>query len=562
MVAVPPWTGAHRERLRHQADETLVPARDDLLEIERAFVSLAANARGLLVTGDTLFVGRLRDDLTRARSAYIRLERVASVLGPEVADSVRELRRRSAALTGMADELASGRTDPGDRTGIPDAGQRRLEEALEAATAVEMALDRIEASTRSQVSTSERQESLVVGGLGLSAVVISLLVALLVHRGEETSRKLGESEARFRQIAESLGEAIWIADTGYNKYYYINPAQERLWGRSMENALDDARSFLDVVHPDDRARVEAALETYALGEHHLQYRIIRPDGEVRWIASSGYPVRDPQGRTFRIAGIAEDITDRNREAEERERLLDREKSAREELEAALRVRDEVLRIVSHDLKNPLHTIGMAVELLELPESTGDQRTKQIEIVRRAVARATRMTHDLLDALRIQAGRAIPVEPAPVDVRSLLDETMEALRLHAAEKHQELHCQIADGVGSVIADRDRLFQALSNLLGNAVKFTPEGGRIRVNARRDGADLVEFSVSDTGRGIPPDLLSTLFDPFAQAKDTVTLGTGLGLAITAEIIRAHGGELKVETRLGEGTTFRFTLPVADPG
>ncbi len=558
MVAVPPWAGARREALRQQVDEGLFPARAALLEIEDAFASVAANARSLTETGDTIFLDPLRLDVARARAGCARMERIASTLGPEITISVRELAGRCDEMAGMADKLTSGGTAPVDRAVTAAADRRRLEEALESAAAVETVLERMAESTRSQVSASERQETLLVGGLGLAAAVVSIIVGLLMRRTEVASRRLVESESRFRQIAESLREAIWIADTEYTRYYYINPAQERLWGRSMENALDNARSLLDVVHPDDRARVAASLEKYALGEVHLQYRILRPDGEVRWIAASGYPVQDRRGRTIRVAGIAEDITERKREAEERERLLEREKSTRQKLESALRVRDQVLRIVSHDLKNPLHTIGMAVDLLGLPEPSGERRAEQVDIIRRAVDRASRMTHNLLDALRIEAGHAIPIQPAPVEVRSLLNDTAEMFRLDAAEKQQRLTCQVADGVGSVLADYDRIVEALSNLLGNAVKFTPEGGRIQVSARRDG-DAVEIAVSDTGPGIQPDLLPTLFAPFAQAKDTASLGTGLGLAITAEIVKAHGGELNVETRPGEGTTFRFSLPAA---
>src|SRR5690606_7697736 len=147
----------------------------------------------------------------------------------------------------------------------------------------------------------------------------------------------------------------------------------------------------------------------ATGEYDETYRIVQPSGSIRWINARAYPVRDASGRIFRVAGIAEDITRQKAVEEEREELLERERKAHEETRAALLLRDQVLRIVSHDLKNPLHTIGMAADVLEMPLSE-EIRAKQLRIIRRTVDRANRMVRDLLDAARIQSGRALVVEP--------------------------------------------------------------------------------------------------------------------------------------------------------
>ena len=170
-----------------------------------------------------------------------------------------------------------------------------------------------------------------------------------------------------------------------------------------------------------------------------------------------------------------------------------------------------------------------------------------------------MVMDLLDAARIQSGQAISIQPQPLPVGPLLAEAVEAFRLQAEQKCQRLVCETADGVSHVLADNDRLHQVLSNLIGNAVKFTPEGGLIRVTAEPEANGMVRFSVSDTGPGIPQELLPRLFQPFAQAADTASLGTGLGLAISKGIVEAHGGEIQAHTVPGEGTTFTFTLPAA---
>jgi signal transduction histidine kinase len=240
---------------------------------------------------------------------------------------------------------------------------------------------------------------------------------------------------------------------------------------------------------------------------------------------------------------------------EHRNALHLEQQARTELEVSLHVRDRLMRSVSHDLKNPLHTISLAAQLLEMPLAQEQQR-KQIAVIHRTVARADRIVLDLLDAARLQSGSVIPIDPGDVDVQPLLDELREAFELHAAEKQQQLICGEADGV-CVRADRARLVRALSNLVGNAVKFTPRGGTITLKVHPR-VDRVEFLIRDTGPGIPRHLLPVVFEPFAQAKGTASHGTGLGLAIANGIIRAHGSEISVMTS-NEGTTATFVLPRA---
>ena len=242
-------------------------------------------------------------------------------------------------------------------------------------------------------------------------------------------------------------------------------------------------------------------------------------------------------------------------------LTVRERRARAEAEAALALRDRVLRIVSHDLKNPLHTIGMAAQLmLDAPELGEEMRVKQLAIIRRTGERANRLVIDLLDAARLQAGKGIHVEPVPTSVNSMLAEVIESFRAQAETKQQQLECHAPTGRMRVVADRDRIMQVLANMVGNAVKFTPNGGRIVVRADELNGAEAKFSVADTGPGIPPDNLAHLFDPFWQARETASLGSGLGLGIAKGIVEGHGSRLHVESHVGEGTMFSFTLPLAN--
>jgi signal transduction histidine kinase len=241
-------------------------------------------------------------------------------------------------------------------------------------------------------------------------------------------------------------------------------------------------------------------------------------------------------------------------------LVEREHFARTEAEAAVRDREQVLRVVSHDLKNPLHTIGMVAQLLVDVPLSDAERQKQLEIVQRTVDRMSRLVRDLLDATRVQSGHAIPIVAEPVDVAPLIVDAIDAFRDQARHNGQRLETELAEGLRPVLADRDRLLQVFSNLVGNGLKFTPEGGRVRIRAEPGAEGVVRFSVDDTGPGIPAESLPHLFELFWQARDRrASLGTGLGLSIARGIVESHGGSISVESTPGEGSTFTFTVPVA---
>ena len=237
----------------------------------------------------------------------------------------------------------------------------------------------------------------------------------------------------------------------------------------------------------------------------------------------------------------------------------RERAAREAAEQAVRARDAVLAIVSHDLRNPIHTISMAAawELEVLPE--GDtQHRKQWHIVRRSAERANRLIQDLLDVARIEAGQ-LSVEAAPSAAADLVAEAVELHASVAGDKGVELvQLATAADLPAVLADRERTLQVFGNLLGNAIKFTPAGGQVSVGAEAAPGAVV-FSVADTGPGIAPEHLPHLWDRFWQAQRASRSGAGLGLAIARGIVEAHGGEVVVDSELGRGTRFRLTLPAA---
>jgi signal transduction histidine kinase len=219
-------------------------------------------------------------------------------------------------------------------------------------------------------------------------------------------------------------------------------------------------------------------------------------------------------------------------------------------------RQEILGIVAHDLRNPLNTIHMATSLLLEEPGLEKPRISQLRIIQRSGERMNRLIQDLLSVTAIEAGR-LSIAPRKVTVHDLFLEASEMLEPIVREKSITFTVTAADDLPAVRADSARVIQVLSNLVGNAVKFTPPGGTITLAAvRSDGS--VQCSVSDTGPGIPPAQIPRLFGKFWQAKRGDGRGVGLGLAIARGIVEAHGGTIEVKSELGQGSVFTFALPV----
>ena len=226
----------------------------------------------------------------------------------------------------------------------------------------------------------------------------------------------------------------------------------------------------------------------------------------------------------------------------------------EEARHAVEIREQVLKIVSHDLRNPLSTIAMSSELLLEGAGAEEQRKRQVMIIRRAGDRMNRLVKDLLDVAKLESGH-LSIQPRATNLESLLNEAAEMLHPLAAEKSLSLDVRSTGDLPKIDADAGRVLQVLSNLVGNAIKFTPAGGRIMVSARPAGSD-IHISVEDTGPGIPPEQLQQIFGAFWQADPSDRRGIGLGLTISKAIVEAHGGRLWVESTVGKGTVFHFTL------
>jgi signal transduction histidine kinase len=229
-----------------------------------------------------------------------------------------------------------------------------------------------------------------------------------------------------------------------------------------------------------------------------------------------------------------------------------------EAKQAVRARDDVLAIVSHDLRNPLHTIQATVELVLDLWPPREQQEQHLGAVLRAAHQMDRLIQDLLDVSRIQAGKPLKIEPSSEPPAKLVRGAAEAFRAAAQEKGVHMDVDAPEDLPPVRADESRIHQVLSNLLANAVKFTPPGGHVWVSAELV-AEGIRFSVRDTGPGIAPEDIEHIFQPFWQVRRTARLGSGLGLGIARGIVEQHGGRIWVESRPGAGSTFSFTLPLA---
>jgi PAS domain S-box-containing protein len=369
-----------------------------------------------------------------------------------------------------------------------------------------------------------------------------------------TDDALQESEQRFRYLAENIHQVFWIRDPRTSQILYLSPAFEEVWGRPREWMLAQPFSFLETVHPDDRAMILGNFVKSAGGEvTQMEYRVQRPDGGERWIASQSFPVRDAAGEVARIVAITENITDRKAVEEALRR-------AKEAAEDATRAKSQFLAHVSHELRTPLQVIfGLTEMLLDTP--LGPEQRAEIDRVAAAARTLNTLANDLLDFSRIEAGR-LELRAEPFRLPDVVQAAIEPF-LTNNKKPLQFGVEIAPLVPELlIGDPDRLRQVLVNLIGNANKFT-ERGEITVEvAAADAAPgefiVLAFAVRDTGMGIAAEDQQRIFEPFSQAHAGTRRthgGAGLGLAICAQLVQLMAGRLWVESTPGQGSTFRFT-------
>jgi signal transduction histidine kinase len=227
----------------------------------------------------------------------------------------------------------------------------------------------------------------------------------------------------------------------------------------------------------------------------------------------------------------------------------------DQLEHLLHTKEEILRVLAHDLRNPVNTIALATLALRQSSTLDEKGSHLLEMIQRSTGRMKRLIQDTVDNAVIERRGELPLNPQEHSADRLAEEVCELTRIQAQAKTVHMRCEI-EGHASVYVDRERLFQVLTNLVDNAVKFTPEGGTVTVKSEAQPNE-VRFSVSDTGPGIPEAYRDLVFEPYWQAPATAHLGAGLGLSIAKQIVQQHGGKIWVESAEGHGSKFVFTIP-----
>lgn len=520
---------------------------------------------------------------------------------------------------------------------------------------------------------------------------------------------LKTSEERFRQLAENIQDVFWMLDIKQQQLIYVSPAYAQIWGRSCESLLENCSGWLDHIHPDDRQSLNDSFaaqinspdfENLPWQEFDRTYRIVRPDGNVRWIRDRGFPIKNELGEIHRIAGIAEDITERKRTEEElretsqtlkaliqacplgitvfslddgsvklwnpaaatifgwseqealgrflptvpedkqteflanletvrqgqaltgievqrqkkgglaidlnvwaaplidargntscmsiiadisdrkrlekeRTRLLASEQAARSAAEAANRIKDEFLAVLSHELRTPMNAILGWTHLLRTRKFEAVTVERAIETIDRNSRALSQLIEDVLDVSKVVRGK-LKLQIRPVELVSLIESSIETLESAARLKEIQINFCLDDSIGFVLGDGNRLQQVIWNLLSNAIKFTPKGGRVEVRLSSVEADLLEMpakeaahyvkiQIKDTGKGIAPEFLPYVFERFRQENNSTTRtygGLGLGLAIVRHLVELHGGTVWADSLgEGQGATFSVLLPLVSP-
>jgi PAS domain S-box-containing protein len=377
-----------------------------------------------------------------------------------------------------------------------------------------------------------------------------------------TERK--HAEVRYRTLAEQL-PLITYVDTPYSSdeaAAYVSPQAEDILGYSLAEWEDDPHFFVEHLHPEDRDRVREAQRVARESGNALEveYRFMAKDGRVVWLQDSYTVVRDETGRPWYTQGYALDITARKEAEADRETLLSQAQMQNERLRELDRMKDEFVALVSHELRTPLTSIRGYLELLlEDAERFEQTHTDWLSVIDRNSERLLCLVEDLLLKAQVNAGK-VALTVKEIDIAAIVEHSVETGAPVATARGIAL-VSSAGPVAPVAADPVRLGQVIDNLISNALKFTPAGGRVEVrSSERNGRARIE--IADTGMGISTTEQERLFERFyrtAQAQTDAVPGVGLGLSIAKAIVEAHGGTLSCESVEGAGTTFAIELPLA---
>lgn len=371
-----------------------------------------------------------------------------------------------------------------------------------------------------------------------------------LRRSEQALR---DSEELFRQLIGNIDQVFYLTCRRTGELIYVSPQYEELWGQSIEEAHADETAWLRMVHPEDRARVES--EAFRKDDYDVEYRLLRPDGSLRWVHDKGFPVRDNDGEVTRVAGIVEDVTD--------QKLLEEQLRQAQKMESV----GQLAGGVAHDFNNLLMVILNAARFLDEGLPPHDRLREDVELISRAGERGAALVRQLLAFSRRQI-----VNPKVLNVNDVVDEMETLLRRTVGEKVEFL-VKKDPRLALTLIDPNQLGQILINLMVNAGDAMPSGGTISLETANvslaedmdEGPDrllageYVCISVSDTGHGIAKEHVPKVFEPFFSTKGKAE-ASGLGLSMVYGIVTQAGGKVSVYSEPRVGTTFKVYLPAVE--
>ena len=549
------FRSAWREFLRVQDEQVLPLSRADrdqeALSVARpdgpldqayqtAMLRLAA-LQATLPTESTERLDLAQRDFARNRNVLLAVVALAALVG--IASGLAYTARLAAAVQTLA--WAAGRVAAGD---LAERVRLRTGDELEAlGTSFNVMTANLQRMTE-QLNSQLRQLGATNGALETE-----------IAERRRTEVALRESEERLR-LALSAGQmCTWEWDLGANTVVTSEPAPAR--ADQPGPARLELSGVLEGVHPGDRARVEQAFAEVRAGrrdELDVDYRVADAEGQVCWRAAKGRVRRAADGRPAKVVGVLLDVTDQ-KQAEEKRIALVREQAARAQAEEALRLHDQFLVVAAHELKTPITSLLASAQLIARQVDRGavldPARLKdRVRTIDRQADKLGRLVTQLVDVGRLEAGD-LSLDRTETDVTALVQGVVDAVQMQSPR-----HALVIRAPGRVgaLVDPLRMEQVVTNLLDNAIKFSPGGGTVEVEVSTPDAATVRLAVSDPGIGIPPDRRGRIFERFYQAHtDDHRSGMGLGLYLSRQIVERHGGHIEAEFPPQGGTRLVVTLP-----
>ncbi|PJZ69477.1 hybrid sensor histidine kinase/response regulator [Leptospira perolatii] len=393
---------------------------------------------------------------------------------------------------------------------------------------------------------------------------------LEIEERKNFENRIKESEERFRQLTDAIREVFWMTNLEQTEILYISHAYEEVWGRSCESLYKDPDSWWKAIHPEDRLRVHQGLipEKHMQAEYTEEYRIIRSDGSIRWIQDRSFPVRNEKGEVIRIAGIAEDTTERVNREQKLKEIEAKRKELQEQLVQAQKFESlgTLASGIAHDFNNILTILLGHISILGHIKSNPDKFSRSVDALQKTAQRGAALVQQLLTFARKTEFKPelIQLNDIVIEVHKLLDQTIP--------KNIKIDLKLDKELPLMLADSNQIHQVLLNLCVNGRDAMPKGGSLcletKVISGTGNLSLpvvtkgitnkyLLLKVSDTGIGMDENTRRKVFEPFFTTKGPGK-GTGLGLALVYSIVEKHFGSIEIDSELGKGTTVRIFFPI----